>query len=312
MGAGAMHETSRVTFATGGGFDRAAHLRDVAVDLLAHRRALLLPVWRGKVLIDLSGENPALGWVAPTAGLLGDASDTPVFLGQTEEVPCFAADFSRLPDEDARNRFAEGSKFIDLRSIGGALPRDAAAMAATAKGVIGWHLTHPYCARCATASVAVNGGWRRECPGCGAQHFPRTDPVVIMLIVNGDDVLLGRQSVWPPGLHSLIAGFMEPGETIEHAVRRETLEETGIRVGPVGYAACQPWPFPSSLMIGCWGLAESTAIDIDPDELEAARWVGRATMRTILDGGHPQIAPPRPDAIARAMLTDWANGDLKV
>jgi NAD+ diphosphatase len=133
-----------------------------------------------------------------------------------------------------------------------------------------------------------------------------------MLILNDNDVLLGRQSVWPPGLYSLLAGFMEPGETIEDAVRRETKEESGIEVSSVAYIGCQPWPFPSSLMLGCVGRAISKEITIDPEELESALWVSRDEMRLILDGKHSRIVSPRKYAIARALLTDWVNDDFHI
>jgi NAD+ diphosphatase len=131
-----------------------------------------------------------------------------------------------------------------------------------------------------------------------------------MLILRGDEVLIGRQSTFPPGTYSLLAGFMEPGETMEDAVRREVLEETAIRVGRVGYLGCQPWPFPSNLMLGCIGMAESAEITRDPTELEDALWVRREAMAQILRGEHPEIRPPRKDAIARAILTDWINGAI--
>lgn len=306
-----MIETPRVTFAAGSGqLDRAAHLRDLCDDLLRHRRAALLPLWQEKVLIDLEPEEPRLGWVAPLAEHLEDAADPPVFLGLSDETPCFAADVSALDEEAAKDRFCEGAKFIDLRSIAGELAPGGASIAATAKGVLGWHRTHRFCSRCGAASAMENGGWRRRCPSCASLHFPRTDPVVIMLILHDDQVLVGRQTQFPPGTYSLLAGFMEPGETIEEAVRRETKEETTIEVGRVGYLGCQPWPFPASLMLGCVGEAETTDITIDPAELEDAQWISRAKMQVILEGKHPRIKPPRKDAIARAILTDWVNGNV--
>jgi NAD+ diphosphatase len=306
-----MHETRRVTFAAGNGLlDRSAHLRDGSDTLLADGRAALLPLWQEKVLIELSGEGPRLGWLRPEPDHLAAAADPPVFLGLTGEAPRFAADLSALDEEAAKARFGEGAKFIDLRSIAGELDPDSATVAATAKGVLGWHRTHRFCSRCGVPSAIENGGWRRRCPSCGGLHFPRTDPVVIMLILHGEDVLLGRQSTFPPGIYSLLAGFMEPGETIEDAVRRETHEETSVRVGRVAYLGCQPWPFPSNLMLGCIGEAETTGITIDPAELEDAQWVSRAEMQEILDGGHARIAAPRRDAIARAILTDWVRGEV--
>jgi NAD+ diphosphatase len=151
----------------------------------------------------------------------------------------------------------------------------------------------------------AEAGWQRHCPACGAHHFPRTDPVVIMLITQGDRVLLGRSPGWPEGMFSLLAGFVEPGETIEAAVRREVLEETAIRVGHVAYVAGQPWPFPASLMIGCRGEATSDQITVDPTELEAARWVTRSELLTVFAGTHPDIRPARKGAIAHVMLEHW-------
>ena len=307
-----MKETQRVTFTAGSGhLERSAHLRDMADDLLRHKRAALLPYFHGKALIDLEAEEPRLGWVPPLAEYIAESTEDPVFLGLSGETPCFAADFSAMDEDQAKDRFCDGAKFIDLRSIAAELGPASASIAATAKGVLGWHTTHPFCARCGSASEIENGGWRRRCPECDALHFPRTDPVVIMMILRDDQVLLGRQSIWPPGLYSLLAGFMEPGETFEDAVRRETKEETGIEVGRIGYLGCQPWPFPSNLMIGCVGEAESVTLKIDPNELEDAQWVSRAKMAVILDGKHPRINPPRTDAIARAILTDWVNGDIR-
>lgn len=308
-----MTETQRVTFAAGSGhLDRASHLRDISDDLLRHRRAALLPIYGGKVLIDRELKEPRLGWVPPLETYLVEATEDPVFLGLSGETPCFTADFSALEESAAEEKFCDGAEFMELRSIAGQLGPASASIAATAKGVMGWHLSHTHCSRCGVPSEIENGGWRRRCPSCAAQHFPRTDPVVIMLIVKDDEVLVGRQSSWPPGLYSLLAGFMEPGETIEDAVRRETKEETGVEVGAVSYHGCQPWPFPTTLMLGCIGVAESTELTIDRTELEDAQWISRAKMAVILEGKHPRFASPRPDAIARAILTDWVNGDVRM
>lgn len=307
-----MKETPRVTFTAGSGhLDRAAHLRDMAPDLLRHRRAALLPMYHGKLLIDLEEAAPRLGWVPPVAGYVEEATEEPVFLGLSGETPCFAADFSALDEDQAQDRFCEGAKFIDLRSVAGELGPASASIAAAAKGLLGWHGTHPFCARCGAPTEPENGGWRRRCGVCSAQHFPRTDPVVIMLVLRDDEVLLGRQSQFLPGMYSLLAGFMEPGETIEDAVRREVKEETSVEVGRVGYLGCQPWPFPSNLMIGCVCEAETSLIKIDPEELEDAIWVSRAKMAVILEGKHPRMASPRKDAIAWAVLTDWVKGQIR-
>lgn len=307
-----MTETSSVTFTAGSGhLDRSSHLRDICDDLLRHRRAALLPIYHGKILIDLEEDEPRLGWVPPLANYLAEATEPPVFLGMSGETPCFSADFTALEEYQVEERFCDGAKFIDLRSIAAELGPASASIAATAKGVLGWHETHAFCSRCGSPSLPENGGWRRKCPSCGAQHFPRTDPVVIMLVLRDDEVLLGRQSQFPAGIYSLLAGFMEPGETIEDAVRREVKEETSVDIGRVGYLGCQPWPFPSNLMIGCVCEAESITLKIDPDELEDAQWVSRAKMQVVLEGKHPRLNAPRRDAIAWAILTDWVNGEIK-
>jgi len=305
-----MNLSHPLTFAAGGGeIDRASHLRAQSAELLAGPDARLLPQWQDKALIDLSGARPALGWVAPGPGLVAEAVEAPVFLGRYQDAPRFTADFSALDEEAARDRFGETMKFIDLRSVLGQLTQAEATIVASAKGVVGWHRTHPFCARCGDASVPEDGGWRRRCTACGSLHFPRTDPVVIMLVTRGERVLLGRQSVWPPGLYSLLAGFMEPGETIGDAVRRETHEETSVRIGRVRFLASQPWPFPASLMLGCWAEALSEEIVIDA-EIEDARWVSRAEMAMALNGEHPHFASPRQDSIARWILTAWVAGEI--
>ena len=154
-------------------------------------------------------------------------------------------------------------------------------------------------------------GWQRSCPDCGGQHFPRTDPVVIMLITRGNSVLMGRSPGWPEGMYSLLAGFVEPGETIEAAVRREVFEEAGIAVGQVTYLASQPWAFPSSLMFGCWGHALSHEITIDPTEIEDAIWVSRDDMLEAFAGQHPILMPARKGAIAQFLLRNWLADTLE-
>jgi len=246
-----MNANRPLTFAAGGGdLDRASHLRPQSAALLTQSDARLLPQWRDKALIDISGERPALGWVTPDPALVALAGEPPDFLGCYQDAPRFTADFSALDEETAATRFGGPMKFIDLRSVAGQITQAEATAAAAAKGIIGWHRTHPFCARCGAPSRPGDAGWRRTCAACGALHFPRTDPVVIMLVTRGENVLLGRQSVWPQGNYSLLAGFMEPGETIAGAVRRETREETSVRVGRVHFLASQPWPFPASIMLG--------------------------------------------------------------
>lgn len=174
---------------------------------------------------------------------------------------------------------------------------------AQARSVLHWHEAHGFCARCGSKTLMSDGGYRRHCQSCGADHFPRTDPVVIMAIRHGKKLLLGRQSSWPPGMYSALAGFMEPGETIEAAVRREVLEEAGIKVGAITYAASQPWPFPTSLMIGMIGEAETFEIIVDPVELEDARWFSVAEVETMMNGTHGEnLTASHPYAIAHHLI----------
>jgi NAD+ diphosphatase len=169
-----------------------------------------------------------------------------------------------------------------------------------------WHARHRFCANCGEVTQLVQGGWRRDCPVCRAEHFPRTDPVVIMLAVSGDRCLLGRQSRFAPGMWSCLAGFVEPGESIEQAVRRETQEEAGIVCGRISYFASQPWPFPMSLMIGCHAEALSSDITVDRSELEDARWFAREEVATMLMRRHPQgLTTPPPVAIAHHIIRAW-------
>jgi NAD+ diphosphatase len=308
--------------------DRAAALRADAArlrDLAAAPGARALCFWRGKALVA-PGERAALGWLPLDHDFLRRHGGERVFLGLDpgDGGARFAIDVSawEAPDADPaslgsfsdrslnRSDDLPGLAFADLRAQMAALDPAEAGIAATGKGILGWHATHGFCARCGSRSVAEEGGWRRACAACGAQHFPRTDPVVIMLVTAGERVLLGRQAAWPPGMHSLLAGFVEPGETIEAAVRRETREEAGITVGAVTYLASQPWPFPSSLMIGCHGEALDDRIRRDPQELEAATWVSREALVDAMAGRDPDLRPPRQGSIARFLLARWLEDAL--
>jgi len=192
----------------------------------------------------------------------------------------------------------------------GAIPPQELSAIAMAKSMVSWHQRHGYCANCGTRSAMKEGGWKRECPACKVEHFPRTDPVVIMLATSGERCLLGRQSRFPPGMWSCLAGFVEPGETIEAAVRREVREEAGIDCGDVRYFASQPWPFPMSLMIGCHAAARSTELAIDKTELEDARWFDRAEVAQMLMRKHPErFATPPPVAIAYHLIRAWMEDE---
>ena len=305
--------------------DRAAHLRSDPAALAAlasQEEARLLPLWRGKAPINLNEPSaPRLNWTPMLEELLALGGEAPVFLGGAKSDGAqarFAIDISSIEEDALPQSFSglgEAVKFIDLRSIASELPPTEPPVWAEAKSLLEWHANHPKCSRCGAASAPAEGGWRRDCPSCGAKHFPRTDPVVIMLVLHhGEDgeerVLIGRQPNWPPRMHSLLAGYIEPGETIEEAVRRETFEEAGVKVGAVGYLASQPWPFPSTLMIGCWGVALNASLIVDEKELEAARWAGKAEMRAALAGQHPEFDAPRRDAIARTLVEAWATDQL--
>lgn len=322
-----MRDAEMVTFAAGR-LDRAAHLRGDAgrvAAMAAAPDALCLPLWRGKPLFD-ARDGLRLAWVPGRHEIFASTPGETIFLGLKDAAPLFARDLSAWPGPGdvaaGPAGFVDASRtrhpalpdflaFAELRATMGAMGTDDASVAATAKGIFGWHESHAFCARCGHRSAVADAGWKRVCPSCGAQHFPRTDPVVIMLVTSGDDVLLGRSPGWPEGMYSLLAGFMEPGESIEAAVRREVREETGVRVGAVDYLSSQPWPFPSSLMIGCRGLALTRAITRDPIEIEDARWLGKQALLEGLGGRDAQIQPARKGSIARFLLERWLADSLR-
>ncbi len=241
------------------------------------------------------------------AAALGAIRET-AFLGCDEQSALFASLIERQDDLPAAANIA----CLDIRLIAtqGLLPADVVGPLGEAQSLLSWHARHRFCSNCGAPTRPLAGGWRRGCASCGAQHFPRTDPAVIMLVVDGDDCLLGRQANFAPKMYSCLAGFMETGETIEHAVRREVAEEAGIGVGRVDYLASQPWPFPSSLMIGC--VAQALSRDLSPTdkELEHARWVSREEVRQMLDNAHPDgLTCPSKVAFANLLLTAWVAED---
>ena len=219
------------------------------------------------------------------------------FLGASDAGPIFGA---AIPESE----FLE-TKTLRNVAIEGDLPLDLLGPAAQASGLLRWHRTHRFCGRCGHETTLGQAGYKRECPQCGAQHFPRTDPVVIMLAVDGERCLLGRRAGMP--FYSSLAGFMEPGETIEAAVRREIWEESGVRTGRVLYYASQPWPFPTNLMIGCFAEATSTEIDPRDLELEDVRWFERAELPAMIEGKNPPFAVPGPFSIAHHLIKTYAE-----
>lgn len=314
-----------VTFG-GSGLDRAAHLRGDApalADMLSAPGTGVLPIWRGKPLITGDDSNlPA--WQSSDHPIFEHADEEPIFLGLDQGVARFSRDVSAWePDVDLEgmDQFLDASeqhypemaldvRFCELRAIMARLNARDAELIATAKAVGSWHETHGFCARCGAKSQINMAGWQRDCSACGASHFPRTDPVVIMLITHENSVLVGRSPSWPEGMYSCLAGFVEPGEGIEAAVRRETFEEAGIRVGAVEYLSSQPWPFPASLMFGCRGVALSTEINIDPEEIEHAMWMSREEMMETFAGNNPNMKRPRDGAIAHFLLLNWLQDTL--
>lgn len=324
-----MRDAERVTFG-GSALDRAAEIRGngAAVQaLLTDPSSVIVPLWRGKPLMrpGPSPQSRSLAALAPDHPLLAHKVEDVVLLGRSDGAAWFAADISAWdPDGqdtgsvgaflDPTEQHAPGTpethRFVELRKAMTSLSAREAELAATAKAVLGWHESHRFCARCGHPSDMIEAGWQRKCPACGARHFPRTDPVVIMLITHGNDLLVGRSPGWPEGMYSLLAGFVEPGETIEAAVRREVMEESGIEVGTVGYLASQPWPFPASLMVGCHGEALSREITLDPLELDDALWISREEMMAVFSGENTRIKPAREGAIAHFLITRWLADTL--
>jgi len=265
-------------------------------------------------LVLLAGDLPILKAGEPGAGLLPlsalsrlPAHKEQVLLGTLQERPVIAT----LAAPEAAELFQDDPAYAvaDLRSIAvrGLVPAEDLGILAMAKSILDWHNRHRFCANCGAPTQSAQAGFRRDCAACGAQHFPRTDPVVIMLITHGDRCLMGRQPRFTEKMYSCLAGFLEPGETIEDAVRRETFEEAGIRVGAIRYLASQPWPFPSNIMIGCLGEALTEEIDFDREELEDARWFTKDDVRRMLEGTHDDFAAPSPIAIANYLLREWVK-----
>jgi NAD+ diphosphatase len=310
--------------------DRGSYLREDPIKVATLRaqdnaRALLIardmPVLRNSEtgldgLLPMS-EIEALGG-AQVEALLGLAPNgAPIFAALLPDGAVEMRSDSSDGFLDRRVLVVPGRKdlkLVDLRSIamGGLVPQDQAAMLAAAKALMYWHARHRFCSNCGTPTEVAVAGWRRDCPVCKAIHFPRTDPVVIMLAVDGEACLLGRQPRFPKGMYSALAGFVEPGETIEAAVRREIREEAAVICRAVQYFASQPWPFPASLMIGCFAEAESRSLEVDRVELEDARWFSRDEAIALIERRHPDgLMAPTPMAIAHHLLKRWADKAVK-
>jgi len=282
---------------TGGTLDRADRERDDPEALAA---ALADPAARLLRLRALEPEVDAAGLMVWDLLETLPTDATPLFLGYDAGVPRFVV---ALDGEGSPT-----SRSPNLMTVLAAMPAGDAATYAAARSLIDWHRRHGFCANCGTATAPFRAGWARRCPACAAQHFPRTDPVVIMLAEHDGRVLLGRQASWAPGRYSALAGFVEVGESLEEAVRREVLEEAGVPVGAVRYVASQPWPFPSQLMLACVAEATDDRISLDTLELEDAFWATRdevAGALTRVEGARFDAPPDY--AIAYSLLAHWLD-----
>ena len=265
-----------------------------------------LPIWQGRPL--LKREPEGLAW-AKREFFEDLEVPEPVLLGTAEGVAHFAVDVSSAEKPEESFGIADVASFEDLRAAVSRLPMDDAAIAAHGRTLVDWHARHRFCAVCGGGTRAVQGGLHRVCFECQADHFPRTDPVGIALVVRGDRCLLGRGTGWPEGFYSALAGFVEAGESLEEAVRREVFEEVGVRVGSVAYLFSQPWPFPSSLMLGCIAEGLTEGLDVDAVELEDGQWFTRDALRAALAGKRPGLSLPPASAIAHHLVRAWVERD---
>ncbi|HVZ08556.1 NAD(+) diphosphatase [Rhodopila sp.] len=291
--------------------DRLAPRRDDpawVAERLADPDSLFIPVWRSRNLVrGHGGEEPEAvyisGATAHTLRMAHGEDDAPwAFLGILETRAVFAIDISAAEDPVPLLPPELGT-FVDLRAVGWGVPRPEASVLAHARGLMHWRQRHRFCGVCGNPCEIKSAGHMMQCTVCNAQHFPRTDPAVIMLVHRGDKALLGHSTRFPRAtMYSTLAGFVEPGETLEEAVRREVLEESGIQCGAVHYHSSQPWPFPGNIMLGFYAEGLTEEITLQDDELKDARWFSRAEMRNHKALGFDL---PRVDSIARRLIEDW-------
>jgi NAD+ diphosphatase len=254
---------------------------------LASPATRFVPLYRARSLLR---GTAAVLLDATSAGAL--AAGAPIFLGRYQGEPCFALELETKPE-------IEGTELADLRLIGGLLPPAEAGLLAYARAMLYWRARHQHCGQCGARNEALEGGHLMRCPACGQETFPRIDPAIIVLVSDGERALLGRQQSWPRGRYSTIAGFVEPGESLEDAVRREVLEETGVALAGLGYHSSQPWPFPASLMVGFEASALPASVPRPGEELEDARWFSRAEIAA----GTPLLPPPQ--SISYHLIESW-------
>jgi NAD+ diphosphatase len=300
---------------SGSPLNRASEKRTDKAWVESKRRdptSLVLPMWRLEpFLLEPNGSDVTpLGLLKPEiVDALADENAPCIFLGLEGDRAVFALDVSAARDPANAGPLARLGYFREARMAAQMVSIEHAAIIAQAKAMIDWHQRHGFCPRCGTPTEMVDAGYRRLCGKCNAEHFPRVDPVVIMLATHGESCLVGRGKQFPSGMFSALAGFVEPGETIEEAVRRELMEEATLKVGEVTYYATQPWPFPSSLMIGCFARAESRDAKADQNELAEVRWVERSVARQLIEGkAIDGVRVPPPIAIAHHLIKTFALG----
>ena len=305
------------------GFDRLAERRrdtDWWASTKSDPDARVLPIWHGKHLVTGPRDAPSLGSVAAADFPWDECAGEPIVLGSDGSVVWLAADVSAAVDPQRVDPQSDPVRsywgpMVDLRTIGPLLTQAEGALAVQARGLVWFHQRHRFCGVCGSPTVMIEAGHARRCrdPRCAATVFPRMDPAVIVLITAGDSILLARSPRFPPGMHSVLAGFVEVGESLEDTVRREIREEAGIEVEDIRYVASQPWPFPQSLMLGFTARAATTALTLDADELEEGGWYRRDDLLAIPADravGTGQFALPRRDSIARRLVDGWLAGTL--
>jgi NAD+ diphosphatase len=305
MSGSRLAKSTRNVFSSGA-LDRASEWRTDGQQvqaLLQDSAARFAVLWKNKnLVITTHPVSPAFLTKAQADSLMPDPPEL-VFLGILEGVPYFA--FALPEGTGGEARLPEGTEFKDLREIGALLPRDEGSVLAYVRALMHWHHTHRYCGKCGSKTVVAEAGHVRQCTtaACGLKHFPRTDAAIIVLITHGESCLLVRQPPWPPGMHAVVAGFLEPGESLEDAVAREAMEETGIALTHIRYHSSQPWPFPASIMVGFTARARSMNFTLDGHEIEAACWLTREQLVQRLKD--KTIKLPSALSISYRLIEDW-------
>ena len=310
--------TSFMNTFSGNPLNRASDRRKDAAwiaEQLASPDSLGLALWNGKPFVEKATDGGTQIAYLPAKmveELAGGGRERLLFMGLWKETAIFAVDLEGAADP-ADGPLQGLGRFEEMRGLAMRLPATETAILGTAKGMFEWRRKHGYCSVCGQASEPAEGGWKRQCPSCKAEHFPRTDPVVIMLAVHSgpegvDRCMLGRQEMWPKGMFSALAGFLEPGETIEEACARELEEEAGLKTLSVAYHSTQPWPFPNSLMIGLIAQVENDDAAPDQTELSEVKWFTKAEARDLLAGKVEGLGAPGGMAIAHQLIKAWAEG----